>query len=967
MVGPTIQNDLLSILLRFRTHNYVVAADIAKMYRQVLVKPEQRSLQRILWRNNPSDPIETYELQTVTYGTSSAAFLAIRSLYQLALDHEKSHPAASTIIKEDFYVDDLLFSSDSVEEASRIGLELMHILRSGCFELRKWHSNASIIVKNITSKASITDNVIEIGTSDSSKTLGLAWSSKDDTLKYNISLKLHETRVTKRIILSCVSQIFDPLGLLSPCVVSAKILLQKLWLEKLSWDESVPQSIHTAWLRLRTEISLLDVFQIPRNTVCCNPKFIEIHCFSDASEAAYGASIYVRSINQDGQTSVHLLCSKTKVAPLKVITLPRLELCGAVLSARLAKKVQTSLRLHVNNIIFWTDSTIVLGWIRLPPNVLKTFVANRVSEIQQLTSDRPWRHISSKSNPADILSRGMSPTELQNCALWWHGPQWLNDDEYAWPDSKIIIENTSELKTQALISLKHESIIDFNKFSSFNRLRHTVAYVFRFIHNCQNFKEKLTGILSVEELQNAFSFLLKESQRDSFADEINFLSKNKSISAKSQIFNLNPFLDNSGLLRVCGRLKNSNFHRDKIHPIIIHAKHPLCKLIFKYEHVKMLHAGPQLLLSNIRETLWPIRGRNLAKLIVRECVICFRFNPKSMSPLMGHLPERRLDAGFPFKVCGVDYAGPFLIKNKGGRSAMLSKCYLALFVCFSTKAIHLELVSDLSTNAFLLALKRFMSRRGKPIRIYSDNGTNFVGANAELRDLGNFIKNNGEQMSESCAEEGIEWRFIPVNSPHFGGLWEAGVKASKYHLKRVIGRNVLTFEEMYTVFVQIEGILNSRPISPLSTDPNDLSPLTPAHFLMAKAMTWTPEPPLEHLPVNRLSRYQLLEQMRQNFWTRWSKEYISELQQRTKWRETQQHAAQGTLVLIKEDNLPPLRWKMGRIVSIHPGKDGIPRVASIRTTSGITKRACQKLCPLPIEDNVESGPFQGGGHVGDSK
>lgn len=961
MVGPVIQSDLVSILLRFRTHAFVVAADIAKMYRQVLIKSDQRSLQRIIWRYEPSQPLDIYELQTVTYGTSSAAFLAIRSLFQLGLDCQNSLPDIAEIIKYDFYVDDALFGANSVEETSRLALGVSNVLHNGGFELRKWHSNSNKIIQNITSCSSIAHDIMEIGTNDTTKTLGLAWSSCDDKLTYNIGMILKDSRVTKRIILSCVGQIFDPLGLLSPCVISIKILLQKLWLEKLAWDESVPTSIHTIWLKFKNEIPVLNNIKITRHAICKDANHIEMHCFSDASELAYGCCIYIRSTDAHGKIHVHLFCSKTKVAPLKVITVPRLELCGAVLSARLAKKIEQSLRIKFDEILFWTDSTIVLGWLKISPNLLKTFVAHRTSEIQDLTSDWNWRHVPTKHNPADILSRGMSPTDLKNCNFWWHGPQFLLECKSKWPDSKAMIENLPELKSRTLATKNRDAtIIDFNRFSLLNRLKGSIAYLYRFIHNCQNPRNKITGTLSVNELNKAFLFLLKQSQRDSYPDEIALFSDGMSLTSKSKLFGLNPFLDEFGLLRVGGRLNNSDFHYNKKHPFIISAKHRLCVLIFKHEHIKMLHAGPQLLLSNIRESLWPVAGRNLAKSTVRQCVLCFKFNSKVISPLMGNLPQKRLEPGFPFQICGVDYAGPFNIKDKKGRGCKVIKCYLALFVCFSTKAVHLELVSDLTSASFILALKRFMSRRGKPTRIYSDNGTNFVGANTELRDLGKFLINEKGAISETCANEGIDWRFIPVSSPHFGGLWEAGVKSSKFHFKRVVGGSILTFEEMYTVFVQVEAVLNSRPISPLTSDPNDLLPLTPAHFLIGKPLTSTPEPSISHLPSGRLSRYQLLEQIRQNFWSRWSKEYVSEMQQRTKWRKNQDQVSEGTLVIVKEDNLPPMRWKMGRIVSLHPGKDGIARVASIQTSTGVIKRAFQKICPLPIE----SESFQGGGHVG---
>lgn len=284
--------------------------------------------------------------------------------------------------------------------------------------------------------------------------------------------------------------------------------------------------------------------------------------------------------------------------------------------------------------------------------------------------------------------------------------------------------------------------------------------------------------------------------------------------------------------------------------------------------------------------------------------------------------------------------------NKKGRGARLYKCYVALFVCFATKALHLELVSELTSEAFLSTLRRFTSRRGKPLHIYSDNGTTFVGANTELQEFKKFINDTGESITENLANDGINWHFIPVHSPHFGGLWESGVKSSKFHLKRVLGGANLTFEDFYTVLVQIEGVLNSRPLTPLSTNPNDFDALTPSHFLIGRRLTSVPDPDYSSIKVNRLSRYQYIQKLQRDFWNRWSKEYVGELQTKTKWLKSIGELKKDTLVLIREDNLPPLSWRLGRIESVIPGADGISRVATVRTANGLVKRSFAKLCPL---------------------
>lgn len=302
----------------------------------------------------------------------------------------------------------------------------------------------------------------------------------------------------------------------------------------------------------------------------------------------------------------------------------------------------------------------------------------------------------------------------------------------------------------------------------------------------------------------------------------------------------------------------------------------------------------------------------------------------------------------------MDYCGPVFIK-RAGRSQVKDKAYVALFICFATKAVHLELVGDLTTASFIAALKRFIGRRGKCLTLYSDNATNFVGANKELQNLRELFLSQSfqQEVQNSMAADGITWNFIPPRSPHFGGLWEAGVKSAKSHLKRVLGSSSLTFEEYNTVLIQVEAVLNSRPLTSLTNDPNDLRVLTPGHFLIGSSLTSTVEPSLMDIQINRLSRWQLVQKMQQDFWVRWSNEYLPELQERVKWRTQQSNIQLGTLVLIKEDNLPPLQWSVGRIVELHPGADNVVRVVTVKTSSGHFKRAIQRICPFPNSDEIE--------------
>ncbi|XP_054746106.1 uncharacterized protein LOC129250509 [Anastrepha obliqua] len=273
-----------------------------------------------------------------------------------------------------------------------------------------------------------------------------------------------------------------------------------------------------------------------------------------------------------------------------------------------------------------------------------------------------------------------------------------------------------------------------------------------------------------------------------------------------------------------------------------------------------------------------------------------------------------------------------------------------VFVCFTTKAVHLEIAPDLSTVAFIATLKRFIARRGKCRVIVSDNATNFIGANQELRKLlQSFVtQEHIQRVEEFCRNEGIEWKFIPPRSPHFGGLWESAVKLAKYHLRRAIGCNVLSHDELHTIVCQAEAIVNSRPLTPISSDPNDLRSLTPGHFLIGRALLTVPEPTIASSTM--LGRYQIIQYIQQQFWRRWQEDYLKELQKRSKWNTALPDLKVNDLVLLKDELLPPLKWAMGRITATVPGTDGKVRVVEVKTVNGVYKRAIAKVCKLPIEN-----------------
>jgi hypothetical protein len=609
------------------------------------------------------------------------------------------------------------------------------------------------------------------------------------------------------------------------------------------------------------------------------------------------------------------------------------------------------MEIEFDKIILFSDSTIVLSWINSQSNKMKTFVSHRIAEIHDSTNPSDWRHISTHHNPADIISRGLMPNELEESTLWWSGPQFLSQDETHWPTSQFTPErDLPDMKATTTLSSHIAEVFPIvTTCSSLIKLQRIMAYVLRFAQNCRKTNTKTTQHLSAHEMSNSLTCLVRIVQQYQFSDEYQTLLKGKSIDMKSPLICLNVFLDNQKVIRVGGRIKNSQSSFETKHQVVLPKHHQFTKTLIRFLHEVHGHVGRQALLSIVRQQYWPIGASNIIRNITKSCVRCFRCNPKSATQFTGDLPTYRTVIQHAFLNTGVDFAGPITLKLTRRTS---TKAYVSIFVCMATKAVHIELVSDLSSKAFLAALTRFIARRGHCQNLYCDNATNFVGANSEMSALYQFLRDQKDQgeITRVCATQHIEFHFIPPKAPHFGGLWEAAVKSAKYHLTRIVGSTQLSFEEMATVLAKIEAILNSRPLVAESKDPEDVTALTPGHFLVGRPLVTLAEPNLLDVTNNRLIRWQLLQKITQHFWKRWSVDYLTTLQKRAKATGIT-NIDLNMVVLLKEDNLPPTHWLLGKIVALHPGQDGIVRVVSIKTKNGLFKRPTVKVCILPIHDN----------------
>ncbi|GFT94671.1 uncharacterized protein TNCV_1990921 [Trichonephila clavipes] len=595
-----------------------------------------------------------------------------------------------------------------------------------------------------------------------------------------------------------------------------KFFYPKLWLTNADWNPPIAQQLADDWLRFLKAFNKINSLTVSRWVILTADNTVELHGFADSSSLAYAAAIYFRQ-KHNGKIKDQLLVSKTKLAPVKQVSIPRLELCGAHLLSKLFKSVLRTLKYYTFDVFAWTDSKIVLSWLSGHPRKWKTFVANRTSEIMEVLPTKHWRHVPSKENPADIASRGIDPKCLPDCKLWWQGPPSLRLEISSWP--------------------KAESSCD----------------ELRFIKNCKKIASQGSSIssshinttsLTFSETKTAEETIIRWVQGFYFQEEIRSIKKQISLPPKSPLRSLHPFIDEHGLVRVGGRLQNSQHRFNFKHPIILSSQHSISELLIKEQHIAHLHAGPTLLAHVLRQSHWIVGSRKLINKCIRKCLKCNKFKTSTTTPqLMGNLPKHRVTLERPFFSCGIDYAGPVLIKCNKGRGTKSTKGYIALLVCLATKAVHIEAVGDLTTDSFIAALRRFSAHRGAPRHIYSDNGTNVVGARRkldEIRKLWLSLPTN-EAISYYLSKSSIDWHFIPPSSPHFGGIWESGIRSVRFHLKRVLGETILTFEELTTLLTQIEGLLNSGLSYVNDSDIECISTLIPSHFLTGDVLLSVPE------------------------------------------------------------------------------------------------------------------------------
>lgn len=654
MVGPKLQEDLVIHLVRFRLKKYVVVGDVSKMYRQILVHPDDRRFQYILWKKPSDKSSSVYELNTVTYGTACAPFLAIRCMQELAIEDGSSLPYGQEVLLNNFYVDDMLAGADTIDEAVSIYEQVTKILKGGQMSIRKFQSNAQEIMQKIPQEDHGT--YLNIGGTEVIKTLGLNWIPETDDFRYYYEVS-DDAKLTRRSVLSEILRLFDPLGLVQPVVVRAKIFMQRLYASTKNWDEPLsPEDCHL-WTQFREELKSTGEIVVPRfvsdlQTYAKEDVKFELHGFCDASQRAYGACLYILTLYPTGDTRSHLLVAKSRVAPLKSVSLPRLELCGSLLLAELYERMSSVIGLEITRTVLWTDSTITLRWISESPHRWKPFVATRVTKIQSATRNCIWKHVDGKMNPADLVSRGLSPSELANSSLWFNGPSFLSN-ESNWPSCEVLPSDVPDVQkvSSTLAGTEQRDLITQCKIVSFvplikhavwPKLRRIFGYVAKFIRNtrkmvatCENSEDNAaqsvtSSHLEVSDLIQGTLLIIRIVQRECFHDEMKLLKSNHPVSGMFK--KLSVFYDpETNTLRVGGRLHNApGLSFCEKHPFLLPHEHVVTRLIFMWYHNQNLHAGPTALLGMIRSEFWPLNGKVIANRTVHSCIRCSRTKPVTL-------------------------------------------------------------------------------------------------------------------------------------------------------------------------------------------------------------------------------------------------------------------------------------------------------------------------------------------------
>lgn len=970
--GPDLTNKLVGVICRFRKEPIAIMCDVEQMFYQFSVRPEHRDYLRFLWWENSDFQLEPseYRMTVHLFGATSSPGCANFGLKRIARDFESEIGSeAANFLCRDFYVDDGLKSLPSVQEAiDLIDKSKLMCSRAG-LRLHKFASNAKEVLEHLDPgdrAKELRELDLNHDTLPIERALGVLWCIESDEFRFRIVLR--DCPLTRRGILSTVSSLYDPLGLISPVVLLGKLILQQMCADKLDWDEPLQDELRVKWSQWRESLKDLSDIRVRR---CLKPDgfgqvaSVELHHFSDASTVGYAQCSYVRLTNQRRDIHCSLLMGKSRVAPLKPVTVPRLELSAAVLSVKIAFFLERELDYNQVSHVFWSDSKIVLSYINNEARRFHVFVANRVQQIREKTETSQWRYVSSEENPSDTASRGAYAKDLVK-GSWFEAPDFLWKPDLPVFDNVISAVSTDdpELKRSQSFQVSIGSIVftsiskRFEYFSDWHRLKKAVALCLKYkriLRSRAKGPVSLIGVdkvqikpqkVAVEELRSAELEVLKVTQKEHFSDEIKMLMSKATIGSgrsrsrdwmlrASPLRKLDPFLDAQGVLRVGGRIDKASLPDNLKHPVILPRKSHVTNLVVQYFHIQVAHQGRGLTTNALRAAgFWVLGCSSAVKYLVSKCVICRKFRFASQGQKMADLPVDRLEPAPPFAYCAVDLFGPFYIKE--GRKEL--KRYGALFTCLLCRAVHVETCNSLETDSFINCLRRFISLRGPVRHLRSDRGTNFVGAENEMREAVNEL--DEDKIKEFLLKQGCDMVEFKMNVPaasHMGGVWERQIRSVRSVLVFLLQNhgNQLDDESLRTFLHEAAAIVNSRPLSVENVnDPLSLVPLSANHLLTMKSSLILPPPGnFQRSDLYLRKRWRRVQYLANQFWIRWRSEFLQNLQIRNKWTSPKRNVCEGDIVLVVDENQARNHWRLGRVVETFADDDGLVRKVKVALAS----------------------------------
>lgn len=920
--GPVVLNNMLGVLLRFRQERVAITGDISKMYHSVKINTLDQHTHRFLWRDlNSNRPPDHYVLTSVTFGDRPSGTIAVLALRHTIEKFGKGDPEVYDMIVNNTYVDDVLYSTDTVEKAIDLIQRAEHVISLGNFHMKHWivsgqHENHSI-------------NIME---SDNEKVLGLKWNPKDDKFSFNVrvnfSPKVKKIRsgpdwdrrdiefnfpefLTRRMILSQVASFYDPLGLAVPVVLRAKILMRSM-ISKcdpnkgVEWDEPLDAEIINEWKSFFTDLYGVEncTFKRPLKPTNALGKPILV-IFSDGSTQAYGACAYVRWQTDDNKFQANLIMAKNKIAPMRQLTIPRLELCGALLSARLRETIVRECNWEYESVFHIVDSSIVRDQIQKESHGFHPFVAVRIAEIQLKTNLKDWWWVDTSQNVADLTSRPCSSEKIEEGSIWQQGPQFLKLPVAEWPIKQQCADHLPDkigiTMTVAKGNPRNLSMIKVKRFSRYETLLRVTCRIMSI------FKHK------------SLKAVLKEPTSEEMEEAEVMWVKNMQINMtdwKDRYKRLGPMMMDNGVISVGQRISKwlkENWNQD--HFMLIPANHPVTRLYVSSLHNRD-HAGIETTLAKLQSKFWVPGARKIIKSVKDKCVTCRKLLKQTENQCMGQMLEERMKPTPPFYHTAVDLFGPLTIKDTVKKRTH-GKVYGVIFNCLVTRAVYLDLAEGYSANAFLATYQRFISVRGAPKILYSDRGSQLIAAGKNIERIGN--------------NEGVIWKYNrPSDAPWYNGASESLIKSVKRNLCIAIGDSVLTFGELQTALFNVASMMNERPIGVKPCFNLELGNyLCPNDLLLGRATVNCPQGTYGS-DGDHKRRLEFIQKIVESFWKKWQRDFFPTLIVRQKWHTNRRNVRVGDVVLVQDANALRGTWKLAQVIEANPGRDGVVRDVDLR-------------------------------------